>query len=104
LGLLLSIRAGLEYFNLKEKIKKFELFIVTIFVTLTVLINPLYLSYKYGFINSTIPSINKLFPVKELSISALWIITIILTFNLKKYRLVPLISALMTILLFIIFN
>jgi hypothetical protein len=104
LGLLLTIRVGLEYFNLNEKIKKFEVFLVIIFLTLTALINPLYLSYKYGFINSAIPSINKLFPIKELSISVLWIISIIMTFNLKRYKLVPLVSAAITIVLFIIFN
>lgn len=103
LGLLLSVRVGLEYFNPKEKIKKFEIFVVIIFLILTVLVNPLYLSYKYGFINSSIPTINKLFPFKELSLSAMWIITIILTFNLKKYKLIPLISAALTILIFIIF-
>lgn len=103
LGLLLSVRVGLEYFNPKEKIKKFEVFVTLIFLTLTLLVNPLYLSYKYGYINSSIPSIDKLFPFKELSISALWILTIILTFNLKKYKPIPLVSAVITILIFIIF-
>lgn len=104
LGLLLVVRAGLEYFNHNEKIKKYEIFIAIIFITLTVLINPLYISYKYGFINSSIPSINKLFPFKELSVTSLWIISIILTFNLKKYKLIPVIAAVITILIFIIFN
>lgn len=104
LGLLLVVRVGLEYFNRDEKIKKLEIFIAIIFLILTVMINPLYLSYKYGFINTSIPTINKLFPFKELSISALWIITIVLTFNVKKYKLIPLISAVITILIYSMIN
>jgi hypothetical protein len=102
IGLLLVVRVGLEYFNKEEKIKKFEIFIAIIFLILTVLVNPLFLSYKYGFINSSIPSITKLFPTKELSLTSLWIISIILTFNIKKYRIIPFISAILTIFIFII--
>lgn len=103
LGLLLVIRTGLEFFNKSEKIKKFELFISVIFLTLIALINPLYITYKYGFINSSVPDVTKLFPVKELSITALWIITTIITFNIKRYKVIPLISAIITIfILFII--
>ncbi len=104
LGLLLVIRVGLEYFNEKEKIKKFEFFISVIFLTLVVLINPLYITYKHGFINTSIPDITKLFPTKELSITALWIITTIITFNIKRYKIVPLISAIITVLILYLIN
>lgn len=104
LGLLLIVRTGLEYFNEKEKIKKFELFISVIFITLLVLINPLYITYKHGFINTTIPDVTKLFPPKELSITALWIITTIITFNIKKYKVVPLISAIVTLIIIYMIN
>ena len=104
LGLLLIIRVGLEYFNKNEKIKKFEIFIAILFLILTALVNPLYLSYKFGFINTSIPSITKLFPVKELSITSLWIITTILTFNFKNYRIFPPVAAILTIILIFIFN
>lgn len=100
LGLLLSIRCGLEYFNQQEKIKKFEIFIVIIFLTLAMLVNPLYLSYKYGYINTSIPSIDQLFPVKTLAFAALWIISTILTFNTKKHKLIALMSALFTIIIY----
>lgn len=104
LGLLLVIRVGLEYFNKNEKIKKFEFFISVIFLTLVALINPLYITYKHGFINSSIPDVTKLFPVKELSITALWIITTIITFNIKRYKIVPLLSAIITLLILYIIH
>lgn len=104
LGLLLIVRVGLEFFNQQEKIKKYEIFIVIVFITLTVLINPLYISYKYGFINSSIPSINRLFPPRELSITSVWIIAAILTFNLKKYKLVSLIASIISIIILAVFN
>jgi hypothetical protein len=104
LGLLLIVRVGLEFFNKQEKIKKYEIFIGIIFITLTVLINPLYISYKYGFINSSIPSINKLFPFRELSITSIWIVAVILTFNLKKYKWVPVMASIISIIILVIFN
>ena len=104
LGLLLAVRTGLEYFNKQEKIKKFEIFIAIIFLTLTALVNPLYLTYKYGFINKTVPSITRLFPAKELLLTVLWIASIIITFNVKKYKIIPLISAIITIIIFAFFS
>jgi hypothetical protein len=104
LGLLVVVRVGLEYFNKNEKTKKFELFIAAFLLTLTILVNPLYLSYKYGLINTSIPSINTLFPVKELAVTSLWIITIVLTFNIKKLQIAPLVSAVITIILLFLFN
>ena len=104
LGFLLIVRVGLEYFNKNEKIKKFEIFVAIIFLILTALVNPLYLSYKFGYINTSIPSITQLFPIKELAITSLWIITIVLTFNSKKYRIYPLVSAIISIILLLIFN
>ena len=104
LGLLLIVRVGLEYFNKNEKIKKFEIFIAILFLILTALVNPLYLSYKFGFINTSIPSITKLFPVKELAITSLWLITTILTFNFKNYRIFSPVAAILTIILIFIFN
>lgn len=102
LGLLLSIRAGLEYFSEKERIKKFEIFTCIVFIILTIMINPLYLSYKFGFINSSVPSIVRLFPPKLVSILFVWIISTILTFSIKKYKIIPVIAAIITMLLFIV--
>ena len=64
LGLILAVRTGLEYFNNGKNSKKLGVFTVVFFLTLIALINPLYLTYKYGFINTSIPPINKTFSME----------------------------------------
>lgn len=52
-------------------------------MTFIMLINPLYLSYKFEYINHIITPIQSLFPIEYLSIFMLLIITTIFTFNKK---------------------
>jgi hypothetical protein len=100
IGLLLSIRTGLEYFNDSKNCKKFGVLVVILFMTLTVLINPLYLTYKFGFMNSSIPSINKLFPAGYIAITLLWVLSLIILFRLPKIKITPLVAALLSIIIF----
>jgi hypothetical protein len=100
LGLLLAVRTGLEYFNDSEKSKKFGVLVVVVFLTLTALINPLYLTYKFGYMNSTIPAISNLFPTGYLLITVLWIVSLIIMFGSKKLKVTSLVSAIITIIIF----
>jgi len=102
LGLLLAVRTGLEYFNNSEKSKKLGVLIVIVFLTLTALVNPLYLTYKFGYMNSIVPAINKLFPVSYLLITLLWIVSLIQIFKSKKLKVTSLVSAIITIVIFAI--
>jgi len=101
LGLFLSVRTGLEYFNNSEKSKKFAVLTGIIFLTLTFLINPLYLTYKFGYMNHSIPVITKLFPAGFLLITILWIASIIVMFRKKDFKLVSIVSAFLSLLIFI---
>jgi len=101
MGLVLAVRTGLEFFNNGAKAKKFGVLTLILFLTLIALINPLYLSYKYGFINSSIPPINKLFSLSDISIFILWIITIVTIFRSEKFKIFPLVSAILTLLIFV---
>lgn len=99
LGLLLAIRTGVEFFDNCKKTKKFSMLTVILFVTLLALINPLYLTYKFGYINSSIPTINKLFPVQLMLVTLLWIISVIVSFKFSRIKYITLASAVITIFL-----
>lgn len=104
LGLTLAIRTGLEYFNNGEKSKKFGTLTAVLFLTLIALINPLYLTYKFGFMNHSIPPISKLFLWSDISIFILWVSTLIIIFSFGKYKFLPLVSAILCLLIVILFR
>jgi hypothetical protein len=101
LGLFLAVRTGLEYFNNSEKSKKFAVLVVVVFLTLTALINPLYLTYKFGYMNSVIPEISKLFPMAYVLLSLLWIIALVLIFRFKSIKITSLITSIISIIIFV---
>lgn len=104
LGLILVVRTGLEYFNDSKNSKKFGILAAIAFLTLITLITPLYLTYKFGFMNSSIPPIDRLFLLGDLSIFILWIATLITIFMSKKFKFIPLISSITILLIFIFYR
>jgi len=102
LGLILAVRAGLEYFNDGKNSKKFGILFTIVFLTLIALINPLYLTYKFGYINSSIPPISKLFLLSDLIILILWIVTLVVTFRSEKFKFLSLVSVFLTLLIFVL--
>ncbi|MFZ2864606.1 MAG: hypothetical protein WA440_07650 [Ignavibacteriaceae bacterium] len=103
-GLVFAVRTGLESFNNNIKTKKFIVILSIIFLTLIALINPLYLTYKYGFINNYVPSIDRLFSTAELLIFVLWVITAIVLFNKSKLKYISLFTAALTLVIFCFFD
>lgn len=101
LGLLLSIRIGFEYVNNSENSKKLSVINVIVYLTLTLLLNPLYISYKNGYINNSIPGLSKLFPVEFLSLLFLWIITTLILFIKPDWKFTSILSGALTVLIFI---
>jgi hypothetical protein len=99
-----AVRTGLESFNNNIKTKKFIVILSIIFLTLIALINPLYLTYKYGFINNYVPSIDRLFSTAELLIFVLWVITAIVLFNKSKLKYISLFTAALTLVIFCFFD
>lgn len=104
LGLVLAVRTGLGYFDKGRNSKKLGVLTVIIFLTLIALINPLYLTYKYEFINASIPPINKLFLWCDLTIFILWIVTLVLIFRSDKFKILPLVTAALTLIIFVLFR
>jgi hypothetical protein len=104
LGVILAVRTGLEFFNNGKNSKKFGLLTAVLFLTLIALINPLYLTYKFGFMNSSIPPISRLFLLSDISIFVLWIVTLILIFKSDKFKFLPLVSSILTLLIVVLFR
>jgi len=104
LELVLVIRTGLEFFNDGKKSKKFGVLALVLFLTLIALVNPLYLTYKYGFINSSIPPINRLFLWSDLAVFVLWIATLITIFRSDKFKFLPLVSAILILIIVVLFR
>ena len=104
LGLVLAVRTGLEYFNNGKDSKKFGMFTVLFFLTLIALVNPLYLTYKYGFINSSIPPIDRLFLWADVIIFVIWIITLVAIFRSNKLNFLTLVSAVASLIIFVLFR
>ncbi len=104
LGLILVVRTGLEFFNDGAKSKKFGFLTLILFLPHIALINPLYLTYKYGFINSSIPPISKLFLLSDIGIFIIWIGTMITIFVSDKFKFLPLVSAILILIIFVLFR
>ena len=104
LGLVLAVRTGLEFFNNGAKTKKFGFLTLILFLPHIVLINPLYLTYKYGFINSSIPPISKLFLLSDIGIFIIWIGTMITIFVSDKFKPLPLMSSILILIIYVLFR
>ncbi len=104
LGLVLAVRTGLEFFNNGAKSKKFGFLTLILFLPYIALINPLYLTYKYGFINSSIPPISKLFLLSDIGIFIIWIGTMITIFVSDKFKFLPLVSAFLILMIYVFFR
>jgi hypothetical protein len=100
--LILAVRTGLEYFNQNINSKKFGVLTVLVFLLLTVLVNPLYLTYKFGYMNTSIPAIDNLFSTGLVLILILWIVSVITLFTLKRFNYISIISAALTLIIFIV--
>jgi hypothetical protein len=88
LALLFSVRTGLDYFNENQKIKKLSLFTVMIWIANVMVFNPVKRSYELSTrIGSTILPIKELFDFRHLLLLIIWILGIVLIFNLKNYKI-----------------
>jgi hypothetical protein len=104
LGLILAVRTGLEFFNNGANSKKFGFLTLILFLPHIALINPLYLTYKYGFINSSIPPISKLFLLSDIGIFIIWIGTMITIFVSDKFKFLPLVSAILILIIYVVYR
>lgn len=100
-GLILIIRSGLEQFKTNRRTKKFLVITSTVLLTFLMMINPLYLSYKYEYINRSIPPIQNLFPISLLIITILWIGITVFVFLSKRDKTIVLITSIICLLIYL---
>ena len=99
-GLLMSIRCVLELFNKNKNLKKYAVITCILFITLTIIIHPLYNSYKLGALNNYIPTVTELLEPYFVGVTLLWITGTILIFYKKYINTVTIFISSATILLF----
>lgn len=104
LGLIMVMRSLLEAFTKKINLKKFIIINCTIFITLNILVYPLYNTYKLGAINHYVPPFSDLVNPILLMILLIWIIGTILIFNRIFIKTTTTIISFATILMFFFLN
>jgi hypothetical protein len=88
LALFLSVRTGLDYFNERQKIKKLSLFTIMIWIANIIVFNPVKRTYELSArIGSTVLPITDLFDIRHIDLLIIWILGIILIFNMKNYKI-----------------
>ena len=103
-GIFLSVRIGLEYFNENEKIKKLSFFAFITFIFYAMLLIPVKKTYELAAFGKSIPQINQLFSTGGVLLILLWIAGIISFFYVKNRKLMAMIVAGLTLVIFLIFG
>ena len=99
-GLLMSIRSLFEAFTKKAHLKKFVLINCTLFITLLIIVYPLYNTYKLGAMNHFVPPISDLVnPLLVLTL-CVWIMAAVIIFNTKFIRTATTLAACTTFLIY----
>lgn len=99
-SMLMTLRGALELFNENKKLKKYITITSLLFITLTIIINPLYNSYKLGAINHYVPKVTDLLEPTLIILSLAWISGVILIFNRKFILSITVTITLFSIIVF----
>ena len=100
-GLLLSVRAGLEFFRSNYKVKALAVFTLIFFTLFAFIFSPLRNSYDAGFLHGQVPGPSELFVLSDISYFIVWIIGFGTLFILKwKYS--PILTSLIVLIIFLI--
>ncbi|MCA2004324.1 MAG: hypothetical protein LDL01_00890 [Ignavibacterium sp.] len=100
-GLVLMIRTGLEHFKTNRRTKNFLVLTSIVWLTFLMMINPLYLSYKYEYINKSIPPIQNLFQINFLIITTMWLAVTVFVFLKKNDKPVVLLMSIISFLIYL---
>jgi hypothetical protein len=99
-GLLMTLRGALELFNQNKKLKNYIIITSSLFIALTIIINPLYSSYKLGAINHFVPHVTELLQPTMLILSIVWITGAVLIFYRRFIRTITVTMTVITIMIF----
>ena len=100
-GLILAVRTGIETFNEKPRIGMYTIFTLIFFFLYTICVVPLKRTYELNALNHFVPPVNSLITYQSVSLLILWIIGLILIFNFKRNKKIPLVISSLTLIIYI---
>jgi hypothetical protein len=100
IGLLLAIRAGLEFFNEKPRIRLYSLFTLISFFSCAMIFAPVKKAYEMGAIGKTIPPIGELFDGWLITLVLIWILNLILVSYTKIPKTWVITFSILTLVIF----
>lgn len=105
IGLILAVRTGLDAFNEKRpRMKMYSIFTTIAFFAYAFAFNPIKNTYEAGDIGTKILPMTSIFDIGPVILFAIWVIAMILIFNMKKNRPVAIVSSVITLIFFEIMN
>jgi len=102
-GLLLALRAGLEIFNVRKRIKMFSIFTFISFLLNKIVLSPVIISINENAIGVKVLPPSVLFPPLNLVLPLVWLLSLILIFITRYGREAVLSATVITLLFTIIF-
>lgn len=98
-GILLAVRAGLDYFTERKNHKKNGLFALISLACFSLIVVPVKISYQYGLVGSmkAVPP-GELFPIAQMSFFVIWLTAMIAAFKMKESKLAAAIGAALIVL------
>ena len=103
-GLILAVRTGVESFNENRRIGMYTIFTLTFFFLNAICVVPLKRTYELNALNHFAPPLNLLTTYQSFSLFVLWIVGLILIFNFKRIKIIPLVLSSLTLIIYIIIH
>jgi hypothetical protein len=103
-GLILAVRTGLEVFKEKPKTGTYTVFTLIFFFLYSICIIPLVRTYELNAINHIVPRVSQLITMQSVSLVVLWIAGMILIFNIRGSKVIPLTVSALTIVVYILIH
>jgi hypothetical protein len=101
-GVILAVRTGLETFNDNPRIGMYSIFTLIFFFLYTICVIPLKRTYELNALNHFVPSVTSLLTYQSVSLLILWITGLILIFNFRQNKIIPLVVSSLTLMIYIL--
>jgi hypothetical protein len=100
IGLLLAIRAGLEFFNEKPRLRLYSIFTLISFFSCAMIFAPVKKAYEMGVIGKSVPPIGELFEGWLVALVLIWILNLILVSYTKISKIWLITFSVLTLVIF----
>ena len=100
IGILLSVRAGLETFNMKARLRLYSVFTLISFFSCAMIFAPVKKAYEMGAIGNNVPPIGKLFELWLVALVIIWIMNLVLVSYSRIPRKWVLAFSILTLIVF----